>query len=80
MVLVFEEEVIRVICAYAPQIGRSECEKGQFYDMASEWDLQTPGELVLGLGDFNGHVGKRIDGFEGVYGIGKRHVEGRKLL
>ena len=25
--LVFDEEVIRVICAYAPQVGRSECEK-----------------------------------------------------
>ena len=37
MVLVFEEEVIGVICAYAPQVGRSECEKDQFYDdMASE--------------------------------------------
>ena len=30
--------------------------------------------MVLGLGDFNGHVGRRIDGFEGVHGgyeIGK---------
>ena len=30
--------------------------------MASEWDLQNPGEVVLGLGEFNGHVGRRIDG------------------
>ena len=37
MVLVFEEEVIRVIYAYAPQVGRSECKKDHFYnDMASE--------------------------------------------
>ena len=39
--------------------------------------------MVLGLGDFNGHVERRIDGFEGVhggYGIGKRNVEGRRLL
>ena len=69
MVLDFEEEVIRVICAYAPQVGRSECEKDQFYnDIASEWDLQNPSEVVLGLGDFNGHVGKRIDCFENVHG------------
>ena len=27
MVLVFEEEVMRVICACAPQVGRSNCEK-----------------------------------------------------
>ena len=39
-VLVFEEEVISVICAYAPQMRRSDCEKDQFYyEMASEWDL-----------------------------------------
>ena len=37
MVLDFEEEVIRDICAYPPQVGKSECEKDQFYnDMASE--------------------------------------------
>ena len=58
MALAFEEEVIRVICAYAPQVGRSEYEKDPFYnDMASEWDLQNLGEVVLGLEDFNGHVG-----------------------
>ena len=84
MVLAFQEEVIGVICAYAPQVGRSECKKDQFYnDMTSEWDLQNPSEMVLGLGDFNGHVGRQIHGFEGVhggYGIGKRNVEGRRLL
>ena len=45
--------------------------------------LANPGKVLLGLGDFNGHVGRRIDGFEGVhggYGIGKRNVEGRRLL
>ena len=47
MVPVFEEGVIRAICAYDPQVGRLECEKDQFYnDMASEWDLQNPGEVV----------------------------------
>ena len=86
MVLVFEEEVIKVICAYVPPVGRSECKKDQFYNgMASEWDLQNPGKSWqnLGMGDFNEHVGKQIDGFEGVhggYGIGKTNVEGRKLL
>ena len=57
LVLVFEEEVIRVICAHAPQVGGSEYEKDQFYnDMASEWDLQNLGEVVLGLGNFIGLV------------------------
>ena len=84
IVLVFEEEVVRVICGYGPQSGRTSAEKERFYDeMASEWDLQSMGELVMGMGDFNGHVGKWIDGFEGVHGgngVGERNVEGRMLL
>ena len=51
--------------------------------MASEWDLQNPGEVVLGVEDFIGHAGRRIDGFEGVhgrYGIGERNVEERRLI
>ena len=51
--------------------------------MASGWDLQNPSELVLGMGDFSAHVGRRINGFEGVHGgyeIGKRNVEERRLL
>ena len=84
LVWFFEEEVIRVICSYAPQVGKSESEKDQFYnDMANEWDLRSPDEVVLGLENLNGHVGRQIDGFEGVHGwyeIGKRNVEGRSLL
>ena len=84
MVLAFEEKVIRIICAYTPQVGRSECERDQFYNyMAGECDLQNHSEVVLGMRDFNGHVGRRIDGFEGMhcgYGIGKRNVEGRRPL
>ena len=84
IVMAFEEEVVRVICGYAPQRGRIDVEKEQFYDdMASEWDLRSKDELVLGLGDFNGHVGRLIEGFEGVHGgngIGERNAEGRLLL
>ena len=35
------------------------------------------------MGDFNGHVGKRIEGYEGVHGgngIGERNVAGKMLL
>ena len=51
--------------------------------MASEWNLQNPSEVALGMGDLNGHVGSWIDGFKGVhvgYGIGNRNVEKRRLL
>ena len=55
-------------------------EKHRFYD---EYELQNRGEEVFGLGDFNGDVGEKIEGFEGVHGgngIGKRNAEGRMLL
>ena len=46
---------------YGPQIGRMSAEKEHFYDdLRSEWDLHS-------MGDFNGHVGKRIEGYEGVH-------------
>ena len=35
------------------------------------------------LHDFNGHVGRHIDRFDGVYcwyGVGQRNLEGRMLL
>ena len=36
--------------------------------MACEWLLQNPGEMVLGVEDFKGNVGTRVDSFKGVYG------------
>ena len=84
VVLVFEEEVVRVICGYGPQSGRDSDDKEKFYDeLAEEWEVSKENELVLGLGDFNGHVGKSSQGFEGVHGgngIGERNAEGRMLL
>ena len=53
-------------------------EKGRFYgDLGSEWDLHSVVELILGMGDFNGHVGKWIEGVHGENGIGERNVEER---
>ena len=84
VVLAFGKQVIRVISTYGPQAGRPLEEKQRFYDqLAGEYELQNPGEVVFGLGDFNGHVGEEIIGFEGVHkgnGTGKRNVEGRMLL
>ena len=50
--------------------------------MASKWELQITGELVLGFGDFIRHVGRHMEGFEGVHrenGIGERNVKGSLL-
>ena len=76
--------MVRVICAYAPKSGKPDAEKERFYEeMVREWSMANANELVLGLGDFNGHVGKSAEGLEGThggYGIGKRNAEGRMLL
>ena len=69
VVMALEEEVVRIICVYGRQSGRMDAEKERFNDdLRSEWDLHSMGELILGMGNFNGHVGKLIEGNEGVYG------------
>ena len=78
----FGQELVRVICPYVPQIGRTTEDKYQFYDEMAKWDLQRSGEMVWELGYFNEHVEKYIDGFEGVHcenDFGIRNMEGRML-
>ena len=53
--LVFGEEVIRVI---APQSGKPDTEERFYEEMAREWSRGNANQLVLEIGDFNGHVGK----------------------
>ena len=69
IVLTLDIGVMCVICAYGPQSGRPDAEKIHFYDeMGSEWDLRSSSEIIVSLGDFNKHVGKYAEGFEGVHG------------
>ena len=43
---------MRVICASGLLVGRSDWEKNKFYNkIAREWELQIPGEMVLGQVD-----------------------------
>ena len=35
--------------------------------MGCEWDLGSSSEIIVSLGNFNGHVGKCAEGFEGVH-------------
>ena len=44
-------------------------EKQSFYDdLKCEWDMHSTDDLVMCLGDLNGHVGRHIDGFDRVHG------------
>ena len=69
---------------YGSQSGRPRHRKSSFYnEMTSEWDFGSSSEIIISLGDFNGHVRKCAEGFEGAHGrdgIRKRNVEERRLL
>ena len=63
------EEVWRIISLY----DKPKC----------EWDMHSADDLFLFLGDFDGHVGRHIDGFDvvhGGYGAGQSNLEGLILL
>ena len=77
VVVVFEEDVLRLICRYAPQSGRSLKKKQTYYDeLICEWYMHSAGDLVICLGNLNGHVGRYIDGFNGAHGeeFGRKNV------
>ena len=47
-VVVFEEDVLRFICGYAPQSGKSLDEKWSFYDeLKCEWYVHSACDLVM---------------------------------
>ena len=54
--------------------------KTAFYDkLKCEWDMHSADDLVMHLGIFYGHLGRHIDGCDGVhwgYGVGQRNFEG----
>ena len=84
VVIVFEENALRLICEYALQREISFEEKQSFYDeLKGEWNMHSVDDLVMCLGDFNGHVGRHIDGFDGDHGecgVGQRNLKGRMFM
>ena len=80
LVVVFGEDMLRLICGYAPQSGGNLEEKQSFYDkLKCEWDMHSVGDLVMCLGDINGHIGRHYDGVHGGYGAGQWNLEGGML-
>ena len=52
VMMALEEEVVRIICVYDLESGRTGAEKKHFYDdLRSEWDIHSMDKLVLGIGD-----------------------------
>lgn len=82
--VVIGEKVVNVVCAYAPQVGLSELEKEAFWACLDDLVGSIPDDqfLVMG-GDFNGHIGQRVDGYHsahGGFGFGVRNEGGSALL
>ena len=50
VIVVFEEDGVRLICQYALQSGQS------LEGLKGEWDMHCEGDVVLCLGDVNGHI------------------------
>ena len=39
--------------------------------------MRSAGDLIICLVNFNGYIGRHIDGFDGGYGVGQRNLENR---
>ena len=55
--------IVNLISVYAPQVGRSMEDKEEFHALLGKTlaSLDADEKLLI-LGDFNGHVGERVDG------------------
>ena len=84
MKLVIGKEMYNVLSIYAPQVGRLKEEKDLFWCQLEDILKAIPTEERTYLcGDFNAHIGKEANGFEGVHGgqgYGSRNNEGLKML
>jgi hypothetical protein len=75
---------ISVIQVYAPQQGRPEAEKEEFYRKLQETKNRSPyAERMVIMGDLNGHVGTQRRGVESVIGafsVGERNRAGERVI
>ena len=79
-----EDGKVVIIQVYAPQQGRDNQEKDEFYDQLQMVYDRIPLEYkVIIIGDLNGHVGVDRRGIEGVigsFGIGDKNEEGERII
>ena len=78
----FGTKIVRIVGVYAPQWVRSMSKKKFCDKKAKEGEVENKNKVLICLRNFNGHIGKEVDKFEGVhegFEIGKKNVEGRLL-
>ena len=58
--------ILKLSCRYAPQSER--LKKNCFHnELKGELDMPSADDLIMCLGDFNEHIGRHIDGFDGFH-------------
>ena len=68
VVLVIEEDVLRLMCGYSPQGGRSLEEKQSFYDeLKCECDVHSVDDVVMCMFDINEYMGRNIGGLDSAH-------------
>ena len=74
------KRILCLVSVYAPQAGRAMVDKEEFYEALGEVLKGVKEEEAMFIcGEFNGHVGRDADGYEGVHGchgFGRRHLGG----
>ncbi|VDP06041.1 unnamed protein product [Heligmosomoides polygyrus] len=90
----FNDQVVKIVLAskarlyhffsrYAPQTGRSNQAKDEFWNLLDEKTAVVPSKAVIIVaGDLNGHVGATKDGYSchGGFGYGSRNADGERIL
>ena len=82
--LVLGNTIYHVLSVYAPQVGRTDAEKEDFWEKLEDLICVIPErDNIIVAGDLNGHIGQSRSGYEdvmGAYGFGDINVEGRTIL
>ena len=82
--IIIGNAVYTFISLYAPQSGLPEPEKDRFYDQLQSTVAKIPAsEMLIIVGDWNGHVGVDADAYmeaHGGHGFGVRNAEGERVL
>jgi len=62
------KSALNLVSVYAPQVGKTMVEKEEFLISLREILSAIGVDEYLVCGDMNGHVGVKVDGFEGIHG------------
>ena len=84
LMLEWNNSVINMVSAYAPQMGCKAEEKERFWNKMDDTTQEIPNRETVWIGgDLNGHVGDRNEGIEQImrkYGIGEKNEACKSII